>query len=561
MPGTEFKHRIQKRDDEPRFSVLELGPRAKRQADISDSDIPKLETPGTLSPASRWLDFIPIAFISGLSLALHLIAIRGFGLFRDELYYIACSDHLAWGFVDQPPLSLLLLKGIRFLFGDSAAALRIVPALGGAAFVFLTGLMARELGGKKFAVFVASAAAFAPVGNLFQFHVYSMNFIDLLFWQACILIIIRLVRTGNPKLWIPFGIVAGMGLQNKVSLLLLVFGLGVGVLLTKRRQDLRSPYLWLGAALAILIFLPYLVWNFAHGWPTLEWMHNAETQKNIKDAPVAFMVGQLLYNNPLSVLLWLPGLLYFLLHKGGKRYRLFGWASLSLFLLIMILGGKDYYLAGVYPVLFAGGAVFIESTFRPNTRCLLGAALALLLVVSTLLLSPLALPVLSVEKTAAYFERSGISRSQERNEIGVLPQHFADMFGWEEFAATIAGIYETLTPEEQAGCLIYVRNYGEAAAVDFYGRKYGLPKAACAHNSYWYWGPPEWDGSVAIIMGDSRDPQTSYADLSTHFKTVVLAGTTRCDFCMPYENNRAIFLCRRARFSIQEIWPSEKEFI
>jgi 4-amino-4-deoxy-L-arabinose transferase-like glycosyltransferase len=514
-----------------------------------------------MSDNTRRLALIPVALVSALSLVLHLIAIRGFGFFRDELYYVACSDHLAWGFVDQPPLSILVLKIVRLLFGDSPAALRLLPALGGAAFVFLTGLMARELGGKRFALLLASAAGFAPVGNLFQFHVYSMNFIDLLFWQACILILIRLVKTENPKLWVPFGIVAGVGLQNKVSLLLLVFGLGIGVLLTKLRRDLNSRYFWFGIALAILIFLPYIIWNFIHGWPTLEWMHNAETQKNIKDIPLAFAIGQLLYNNPLSVFLWLPGLIYFFLNREGKRYRLFGWLSLSLLLLMMVLGGKDYYLAGIYPVLFAGGAVFIESTFRLKMRRVLGAGLAVLLIVSTLLFSPLTLPVLSVKKTVAYVEGSGLNRSQERNEIGVLPQHFADMFGWEEFAATIAGIYKTLTPDEQKRCLIYVRNYGEAAAIDFFGRKHGLPRAACAHNSYWFWGPPEWDGDVAIIMGDSRDQQASYADLSAYFETVILAGTTRCDYCMPYENNRAIFLCRRAKFSMPEIWPGEKEFI
>ena len=528
---------------------------------MSDSDIPRLETPGDISPKSCRSDLIPIALISALSLVLHLMAVRGFGFFRDELYYIACSNHLAWGFVDQPPLSILVLKMMKLLFGNSLLAVRALPAVGGAVFVFLTGLMARELGGKRFALFLASAAGFAPVGNLFQFHVYSMNFIDLLLWQAAILILIRLVKTENPKLWMPFGVLAGLGLQNKISLLLLVFGLGVGVLLTKRRSDLKNRHFWLGVGLAILIFLPYLIWNFTHGWPTMEWMHNAETQKNIKDTPLAFVIGQLLYNNPLSTLLWLPGLLYFFFHKEGKKFRLFGWVCLSLFLLFMALGGKNYYLAGVYPVLFAGGAVFFESAFRPKTGRVLSAALAVSLIISTLLLSPLTLPILSVKKTVAYVEGSGLNRSQERNEIGVLPQHFADMFGWEEFTATIAGIYKTLTPEEQAGCLIYVRNYGEAAAVDFYGPKYGLPKAACAHNSYWYWGPPQWDGGVAIIMGDSRDPQASSADLSTYFETVVLAGTTRCEFCMPYENNRAIFLCRRARFSFQEIWPGEKDFI
>lgn len=528
---------------------------------MRDSDFHRLETAGKLSPKARRLDLLPVALVSALSLVPYLIAIRGFGLFRDELYYIACSDHLAWGFVDQPSLSILVLKMVRLLFGDSPVAIRFLPAVGGAAFIFLTGLMARELGGKRLAFFLAAVAGFAPVGNFFQFHVYSLNFIDLLFWQVCVLILIRLVRTENPKLWVPFGVLAGLGLQNKVSLLLLVFGLGIGVILTRRRSDLKSPYLWLGAALAILIFLPYLVWNFTHGWPTLEWMHNAETQKNIKDSPLAFIIGQLLYNNPLSVFVWLPGLLYFFLHREGKRYRLFGWVCLSLFLLIMAVGGKNYYLAGVYPILFAGGAVFIEGALRPKTGHVLGATLGVLLIISTLFLSPLALPVLSVEQTAAYFKKSGISGSQEGKELGALPQHFADMFGWEEFAATIAGIHKTLTADEQKRCLIYVRDYGQAAAIDFYGRKYGLPKAACSHNSYWFWGPPEWDGGVAIIMGDSRDEQASYADLSAYFETVVLAGTTRCDYCMPYENNRAIFLCRRARFSIKEIWPDEKNFI
>jgi 4-amino-4-deoxy-L-arabinose transferase-like glycosyltransferase len=513
------------------------------------------------SSKSRWPDFVPIALVSGLNLVLHLVAIRGFGFFRDELYYIACSDHLAWGFVDQPPLSILVLKMVRLLFGDSPVAVRILPALGGAAFVLLTGLIARELGGKRFALLLASAAGFAPVGNLFQFHVYSMNFLDLIFWQVCVLILIRLVKTENPKLWVPFGIVLGMGLQNKVSLLLLVLGLGVGLLLTKRRRDLKSRHFWLGVALAVLIFLPYLIWNFTHGWPTLEWMHNAEAHKNVKDPPLIFLISQVFYNNPLSILVWLPGLWYFFFHREGRRYRLFGWLTLSLLLLIMFQGGKDYYLAGIYPVLFAGGALLIESAFRPRAKRVLGPALMFLLIGSTLFFSPFGLPVLSVEKTVAYVKASGINRSQEGLELGGLPQHFADMFGWEELAATIAGIQAGLPPDEQRRCLIYVRNYGEAAAVDYYGKKYGLPKASCPHNSYWLWGPPQWDGGVAIIIGESRDPQTSLADLKPHFESVEQAASTSCSYCMPYENNRPIFLCRGAKFSFRQIWPEEKNFI
>jgi hypothetical protein len=290
-------------------------------------------------------------------------------------------------------------------------------------------------------------------------------------------------------------------------------------------------------------------------------MHNAETQKNVKEAPLAFIIGQLLYNNPISVLIWLPGIFYFFLHREGKRFRLFGWLTLSLLLLIMVLGGKDYYLAGIYPVLFAGGALLIESAVRLRTKRVLGPALTVLLLGSSLFLSPFTLPILSVNKTLAYIKASGLNRSQERNELGVLPQHFADMFGWEELATTIAGIYKNLAPDEQPGCLIYVRNYGEAAAIDYYGKKHNLPKACCPHNSYWFWGPPRWDGGVAIIMGTSRDLQTSLADLQPYFESVEHVASTSCSYCMPYENNRAIFLCRGAKFSFQELWPTEKRFI
>jgi hypothetical protein len=502
-----------------------------------------------------------IGLIAGLNLILHLIAIKGFGYFRDELYYLACSDHLAFGYVDQPPLSILILKLIRLVFGDSLWAIRILPALGGAAFVFLTGVMARELGGKKFAAFLASVAAFAPIGNLFQFHVYSMNFIDILFWQACMLILIRLIKSENPKLWLAFGMVAGVGLQNKISILFLIFGLGVGILLTEHRRSLKSRHIWLGAGLAILIFLPYLIWNWTQGWPTLEFMHKAQAFKNIQNTPLGFLRDQIFYNNPLSLLIWLPGLWYFLFHKDGRKFRLLGWMFVSLYALMEIQNGKDYYLAAAYPVLFAGGAVLLENGLQSKGTRWLRPALATVILGSTIFLSPMALPVLPLEKTIAYYERAGQKRSQEKSELGVLPQHFADMFGWEEMAETFAKVYQTLSPEEQAKCLIYVRNYGEAAAIDFFGKKYGLPKASCPHNSYWSWGPPEWSGDVAIIMGTSRDPQKSIEDLKPYFQEVTSVAATSCAYCMPYENKRPIFICRGARFSMREIWPREKNFI
>jgi 4-amino-4-deoxy-L-arabinose transferase-like glycosyltransferase len=518
---------------------------------------------GSVFSTKVWLsDWAIISYIALLNLALHLAVIQNYGYFRDELYYIACSNHLAAGYVDQPALSLVLLRLVRLVFGDSLPAIRFLPALGNALLVLFTGLMAKELGGKKFAMILASLAGFATTGNFSTFHIYSMNFIDVLLWQACIFIIIRLLKTGNPKYWIPFGLAAGLGLENKISILFLGFGVAVGLLLTKNRKYLKSAYLWLGGGIAAALFLPYLLWNAAHGWPALEFMHNAETQKNIAVTALGFFRDQVGYNNPLTLLVWLPGLWYLFFHREGKKFRVFGWMYIALYALFTIQHGKDYYLAPAYPILFAGGAVLWENWLQPKSRFWLESLLAGAIFFAALIFCPLTLPVLPVEKVAALFPRLGINHSQERLRLGVLPQHFADMFGWEELVATVAKVYQSLTPQEQAKGMIYVRNYGKAGAIDFFGKKYGLPKATCSHNSYWFWGPPQWNGDVAIIFGTSNDVQASLNDLSSFFQEVTYAAATSCKYCMPYENNRPIFVCRGFRKgSFSDIWPSEKHFI
>lgn len=510
-----------------------------------------------------WLsDLAIIGYIALFNLALHLVAIKGFGYFRDEFYYIACSDHLDFGFVDQPPLSILLLKAVRLVLGESVIAIRLLPVIGGALFVFLTGLMARELGGKRFAMILAAAAAFAPIGNFFLFNFYSMNFLDILFWQACFFIIIRIVRSDNPRYWLIFGLVAGLGLQNKISILFLCFGLGAGLVLTAHRKYLKSKYLWLGAALSGLIFLPYILWNMAHDWAFLEFMRNARVYKMAEVSPLEFLTGQILYNNPATLLIWLGGLWFFFFHLRGKSYRLFGWMFLAVYILFTIQQAKDYYLAAAYPLLFAGGAVLWEAWLRRKRRRWAKPVLVISIMVTTLSLCPLALPILPVETTIHYSRFIGIGGNPgERHEMGRLPQHFADMHGWEEMVATVAGVYHGLSAEDRSKCVIYVRNYGEAGAIDFLGKKHDLPGAACAHNNYWLWGPGDKTGEVAIIFGVSRDIRRSLEDLKPYFEEVRHAATTRCRYCMPYENNLPIFVCRKMKGSFQEIWATEKKYI
>ena len=514
------------------------------------------------APVSRLQsEWIIVGTIALLHFILHLAAIKGFGYFRDELYYLACSDRLGLGYVDQPALSLVFLRGIRSILGSSRFAIRLLPAIAGALWILGTGAITSLMGGRKWAVVLSSAAAFATTGNFFIFHTYSMNFWDLLFWQACFILLILIIRNQNPKLWITFGIVAGLGLENKISILFLLFGLGIGLLATRERRQLKSLYFWAGMVLAVLLFLPYILWNAKHDWPTLEFMANARMVKNAPVTPLEFFFGQVLYNHPLTLIFWTVGLGALLLSKRLKTCRPFGWLFLSIYFLFTIQEAKDYYLAAAYPVLFAAGGIQWDAWIKGKISRQVKVALVGLIVVTGLLLCPLTLPVLSVETTARFAERLGVAgQTSERHETGSLPQHFADMFGWEEWVKVFTAAWDQLDAADRSDCILFVRNYGEAGAIDFFGPAYGLPGASCTHNQYWFWGPPNWNGSTALIVGERHDIEGSREDLLTHFESVDYAATMRNEWAMPYENGRHVFICRRYRHDFSSLWEGEKHF-
>jgi len=503
-----------------------------------------------------------IGIVALINLIMHLLAIYGFGWFRDEFYYIACSDHPALGYVDHPPLAMWLLKVIRTLLGSSRIAIRIVPVLAAPVWIFTTGLMARSLGGRRMAMFIASAAAFSTIGNYFLFGYYSMNFWDMLFWQACFFLIIRIVQTGDAKYWLFFGLTAGLGLMNKISVLFLLFGLGVGILMTRERKQLAVPRFWLGMALALLLFSPYVIWNAAHNWAHLEFIEVAKAVKMAKVSPAGFFTGQLLHNNPASLLIWLPGLLFFFFHKKAEKYRLFGWLFLSIYIVMTLQQAKAYYLAPAYPVLFAGGGILWETWLRSKTAQAAGVLMTILLIVQSILFSPLALPVLSAEKTIAHIERLRITPTAgENHETGALPQHFADMHGWDDMVKTFSDVHRSLPPEERKRCILFVTNYGEAGAVDFLGRKYDLPMATCGHNNYWLWGPPEpSETGPVIVFGWQHDPAKMQETLEEWFEYAEHAATFTCGYCMPYENNRPVFICRHPLEDWHSIWPRLRHY-
>jgi hypothetical protein len=494
---------------------------------------------------------------AALKLAAHLVVGKGYGYFRDEFYYLACSDHLDWGYVDHPPLSILLLWIGRRLLGDSVVAIRVLPALAGAATVGLAGWMARALGGGRFAQALAMTALLVAPLHLAVGGFFSMNAFDALLWALAACLLIRVLQENRLSHWLILGVVLGLGLLNKISVLWLGLGLLAGLVLTRERRLLLTRGPWLAGAVSLALFLPHVLWQVAHGWPTLEFIRNATTHKMVAMAPVDFLLAQVRLMHPLNVPIWLAGLAYLLAHRVGRRYRLLGIVFLTVLVLLVVnRASRPGYLGPAYTMLFAAGGVAIEAWLReaPWRRWIRAAALALL-VAGGAALAPLALPILPVETYIAYARRLGVAPSTgEKKKIGALPQHYADMFGWDSLVEKLRDVHRALPPGERETAGIFVMNYGEAGAIDLLGRRHGLPLATSGHNNYWLWGPRGYTGQVMIIVGGSE------ADHREAFERVEVAGVTDCDYCMPYEDGQPIFVARGLRWPLSEVWPRLKHF-
>ncbi|RJP73695.1 MAG: phospholipid carrier-dependent glycosyltransferase [Candidatus Zixiibacteriota bacterium] len=506
---------------------------------------------------SRWFasSYAIPGLLAGAGFLLHLLFLNRYGIFRDELYYLACGEHMDWGYVDQPPFVALVAAFSRTMLGDSLYAIRLIPALAGAGVVFLAGLVAKLLGGGRFAQALAALAVILAPVNLFLHHILSMNVFDHLFWALAAWLVIRIIQTEQPRYWIFLGLVMGLGLQNKISMLFFGFGLTAGLLLTRHRRWLKTPWPWIAAGIAGLIFLPHILWQIHYGWPTLEFMRNARLHKMTPMSPLQFLGVAITEMHPLGFLILALGIGHFLWHRQNHRYRVMGWLFLAVFGLLIVQQGKPYYLSPTYPFMFAGGAVALEGFIRKGW---LRAAVLVIILIGGLLTTPLTLPVLSPEQFIRYAQALGLSHeSGERHEMGPLPQHYADQFGWEEMVEKIAQAYHSLPPEDQVKCAIYVENYGEAGAIDFLGRKHGLPKAICAHNSYYLWGPRGYTGEIIIELNDDED----FEDLQRHYDQVERRGQVYHPYAMPYENNLSVYLCRGLKRPLAKIWPMLKHYI
>ncbi len=507
-----------------------------------------------------------ISAFAFFELLIHLYtnAFASYGYFRDELYYIACSNHLAAGYVDQPPLSNYILFISNKLFGDSIFALRLFPAIASSFTVFITGLMVRKLNGGYFAITAACISLSLAPQFLGTNTYYSMNTFDWLFWSLADYLVISIVRfdhSAGPKaaqkLWIWLGLILGLGLLNKIDLLWFGAGLFVGLILTPQRKYFKTLQPYAAGIIAFVLFMPYVIWNITHNFATLEFMHRAETIKYSSQNPLTFISNILLVMNPVTIPVWFAGVYFLFFHKEGKTYKLIGYIFLVSFLILIInWHSKAEYIAPAFPMLFAAGGVLLEKLVDRKGFAWIQYALPAIIVLIGLILMPLALPILPVETFIHYSRTLGIApSSSEAQQLKSLPQFYADMFGWESMADSVSKVYLTLSPVERKKTVVFAQNYGEAGAIDFFRKDFPLPRAICGHNNYWYWGPGDTTFTTLIVIGGTKEDDLKFCD------SVEQVGKVHSKYAIPYENNLPIFICKDLKLPIFVIWQRVRFFI
>src|SRR6266478_4855906 len=432
---------------------------------------------------------------------LHLYFNNRYGYFRDELNYMACGDHLAWGYVDHPPLIPFLIKISRLVLGDSLRSIRFIPALASSLLIVQTAAIARELGGRRYALLLGAVCALIAPQYLSNGSLLGTNCLEPNLWMGCAYFAILAIKRNDPRYWLWFGVVAGLGLEEKYSIALFGLGIVVGLLLTEQRRVFLNKWIWLAGLFALLFSMRL------------------------------------------------------------KPYRALGWCYLVCYTVFFVLHGKNYYLAPVYPMLLAAGAVVIESAIdrRANARpalLWLKPAITLVLLASGVHLAPVVVPVLSPDGFLAYtkylpFKLPVMEHSHTR---AALPQWYSDQFGWKEIADEAAVAWNRVPAAERQDCGIFAQDYGQAGAIDFFGRRDGLPPALSGHQTWFLWGPRGYSGNCMIVLDDRREV------LERLWEHVEYVGTS-ADNPYALEKQIDVFLCKGAKFgTLTQLWPQLKRW-
>ena len=475
----------------------------------------------------------------------------GYGFFRDELYFLVCGHHLAWGYVDQPPLVALQARLAEAIIGLSPTGIRIFSFAAGGVTVALTGLLAWQLGGRRTAQVLAMTAVLAAPVFLGIANFLSMNSFEPCFWMGALLIVLRLAEgSATPRAWLLFGLLAGLGIENKDTIVFFLVALLGGLLLSPQRRILWSKGCAAGVAVLLLLALPNLLWQWVHHFPTYEFLNGvAHTDKNVKLPPVEFLVQQVKVLLIVGAPLWIGSLVWLAFARKARPWRFVAVTYFLFLAMMMAMHAKTYYLAPIYPVLFAAGAVaFGQLTRRSWPSVVYTVILAYVLCSAT---APVVLTILPPDKYTAYTDRFGPQKVNFDKFYGPLPQILSDRFGWPQMVEGFASRYNALPPDIRAHTAIFCSNYGEASAVNILGPKYGLPTAISGHQNYFYWGWNNYTGESVLTLGnDAKDYTGTYAE-------VIDLGPFDAPWIMDREHLHYFWLRGRKRTFAAD-WPQIK---
>ncbi len=490
---------------------------------------------------------------------LHAATAWRYGYFRDELYFIACAKHLAWGYVDQPPM-VAFAAWLAGPLGYELVALRALPILAAALTVWLAMALARELGGGRFAQLLAGAATLLAPAYLLLGNTLTTTSFEPLFWTLAIYLAVRVVRgTADeaPRWWLLLAAALALGAYCKYSIALAAAALAIGAAFTPQRRTLLTGATLLAAGIALVLAAPNLAWQAAHGWPFLDVLrgdaaHRPAFQNGLalesRDLAINardFALEQLLYTNPVAAPIWLAGLIAPFRRTALRDLRFVPIAYAVAFVAAVALAAKGYYIVGFYAALFAIGAVALE-----RAASAVRAALCALAIATGIAAAPLSLPLLPVDGLIAYTQLLGLT-GRGGAPARLIQPVFAEEFGWDRLARDVARVYAALPAAQRARTAIYADTYGDAGALDFFGPRYGLPAAISSQNNYYLWGTRGYDGRTLIAIGASRIDL-----LRKYYRSVVLVGTSTEPYRWVVEGPAPIYLCRDPIAPLPVIWPA-----
>jgi len=493
-------------------------------------------------------DTIILFVLAFCGVLLHILLNGQYGFHRDELDFIVNARQLDWGYISYPPITPFFARVGLELFGESLRGLRVLPAVAQGIVMILAGLMVRDMGGKRKTQILTAIAVFIAPVSLMGGTVIMYFAFDYLWWVMVAFFTVRLLATDEPRYWLGIGAGIGLGMLTKYTMIFWVAGLVVAVLVTSTRKYLRSKWLYLGAALALLIYLPNLIWQIQHNFISLEYLASIHARDVEWGRADEFLPEQLyVTTNPFTLPLWITGLASCLLAASMKRFRALGWMFIVTFGLFLLSRGRGYYTGPTYVMLLAAGSTWFESWLGRRTekirRLGWGVAWGMLWlgsVVGIVLMKPIA-PI-----NSSLWDLT----SDVNGEV-------VEMIGWQDLTEQVAAIYQSIPDAEKPRAAILAGNYGEAGALDLYGPKYGLPRIISGANSLWYRGYGQPEPQTVIVVGFER----SYA--AQFFGQCEYAGTVTNQYSVKNEetsHHTGLYICRQPRQPWSEIWPKMQWF-